>query len=330
MAYQLSRRTVVLAKVESSSGVDASPSASTDAMLLFGNMNPFSLDTKIVTKDVVRDSLTNNKDLVGRQLANLKLDTVLMSRGSSAGAPFFDPLIKACGFTVASGGTAAQSSSWIYTPVSTSFSTSTIYTYLDGLLTKSFGCLGTMSLSMTAGESPDLSFTLQGTYNNPTAVALPSPTYPTDTKSMVQSAALSIGSYNAAAGLVARSISLDWGASNTERGDVNSTYGFKGLALTSRTPTLNIVCECEDTLTNKNFFTYLNSTQVSAADGSMDNITWSHGDATQSKINFTARAPMLTGIEMSDDGGLRTYSLSYKLRNNTSNNEFTMEFVEKL
>lgn len=329
MAYQLSRRTVVLAKAESTSGVDASPSASTDAMLLFGNMNPFSLDTKIVTKDVVRDSLTQQKDLVGRQLANLKLDTVLMSRGTSAGAPFFDPLIKACGFTVASGGTAAQSSSWIYTPVSSSFTTSTIYTYLDGLLTKSLGCLGTMSLSMTAGEAPDLSFTLQGTYGNPTATALPTPTYPTDTKGMVQSAALSIGAYNAAAGLVARSISLDWGASNSERGDVNSTYGFKGLALTSRTPTLTIVCECEDNI-DKDFYTYLNSTQVAAADGSMDNITWSHGDGTQSKINFSVPAPMLTGVELGDDGGIRTYTLSYKLRNNTANGEFSMEFVEKL
>jgi len=329
MAYQLSRRTVVLAKTEASEGVDASPSASTDAMLLFGNMNPFSLDTRIVTKDVVRDSLTNNKDLVGRQLANLTLETVLMSRGNAGGVPFFDPLIKACGFSVSSGGTAAQSSSWIYSPVSTSFSTASIYTYLDGILTKSLGCLGTMSLSMTAGESPDLSFTMQGTYNNPTAVALPTPTYPTDTKSMVQSAALSIGAYNAAAGLVARSISLDWGASNTERGDVNSTYGFKGLALTARTPTLTIVCECEDNV-DKNFFTYLNSTQVAAADGSMDNITFSHGDGTQSKINFTVRAPMLTGIELGDDNGIRTYTLNYKLRNNTSNNEFTMEFVEKL
>lgn len=330
MAYQLSRRTVVLAKTESSAGTDSSPSASTDAMLLFGNMNPWALDTKIVTKDVVRDSLTNNKDLVGRQLANLTLDTVLMSRGSSAGAPFFDPLIKACGFTVASGGTAAQSSSWIYSPVSTSFSTSTIYTYLDGLLTKSFGCLGTMSLTMTAGEAPDLSFTMQGTYNNPTNQAMVTPTYPTDTKTMVQSAGLSIGSYNAAAGLVARSIAIDWGATNTERGDVNSTYGFKGLALTSRTPTMTIVCEVEDSITNKNFYTYLNSSQVSAADGSMDNITWSHGDATQSKINFTVRAPMLTKVDLGDDGGIRTYTLSYKLRNNTSNNEFTMEFVEKL
>ena len=192
MAYQLSRRTVVLAKTEATSGTDAVPTITANAMLLFGNMNPYSLDTSIVSKDVVRDSLTASKDLIGRQLSNLTLDTVLMTRGSSAGAPFFDPLLKSCGFAVTTGASLG-SSSWVYTPVSTGFSTSTIYTYLDGLLTKSLGCLGTFKLDMKAGQAPDLSFTMQGTYSNPIDTALPAPTYPTDTKSMVQSAGVQFG-----------------------------------------------------------------------------------------------------------------------------------------
>ena len=327
MAYQLSRRTVVLAKTEATSGTDAVPTITANAMLLFGNMNPYSLDTSIVSKDVVRDSLTASKDLIGRQLSNLTLDTVLMNRGSSAGAPFFDPLLKSCGFAVTTGASLG-SSSWVYTPVSTGFSTSTIYTYLDGLLTKSLGCLGTFKLDMKAGQAPDLSFTMQGTYSNPIDTALPAPTYPTDTKSMVQSAGLAIGSYNSANGLVVRSLSLDWGASNSERGDVNATYGFKGLALTARAPKLNIVCEVEDTVGTKNFWTYMNSTQVTAADGSMDNVSWSHTTSSSSKINFVVRAPQLVGIALNEDNGIRTYSLDYKLRNTTANNECSIEFVE--
>lgn len=328
MAYQLSRRTVVTAKTETTSGSDASPTAGSNAMLLFGNTNPWSADTKIVTKDVVRDSLTQQKDLVGRQMSKVELATVLMSKGAATGAPFFDPLIKASGFTVASGGS-GSSSSWVYTPVSTGFSTATIYTYLDGLLTKSLGCLGTFKLDMKAGEAPDLTFSMMGTYTDPVNTALPSATYPTDTKTMVQSAALAIGSYNSAAGLIARSISLDFGVATSERGDVNSSYGFKGIALTSRAPKMTIVCECEDSVTNKNFYTYLNSGQA-VADGSMDTISWSHGSGAQSKINFTVNAPMLTAVNLSDENGIRLYTLEYKLRHNTGDGEFKWEFAEKV
>lgn len=329
MANQLTRKALVLVKSESSYGVDASPSAATDAILLDeGSGIPWQLDTKLVERQSLRESMTPGKILVGRQMSKLTLNTYLMGNGSATAAPKWAPLIKACGTSMSSGGTVGQSSSWMFVPVSSGFTGASIYTYLDGLLHKALGCYGSFAISMVHSGVADLKFMLDGSYVAPTEAAMPAATMPTDTKELVQNEALTIGSYNSAAGLVPVSLDLDWGLERREIGDMTKAYGFGGLDIKLRRPTLKIRCCATDDLDAKNFFTYL--TSPPATDGAMDNITLSHGSGAQTKINITINAPQLVGVQYADMDGGRMYDLSYRLRNTTAEGEFKLEVVEKL
>lgn len=330
MGQNLTRKSLVLAKSETTYGTDAAPTAGTDAMLLFGDGNVFQVDQKIIDKQILRASLTPNKNLVGRALWNISMGTVLMSRNTTAsnGQPWFAPLLKACALAEASGATAGSSSSTVYTPKSSAFTSATIWEYADGLRMQATGCYGSFKLDMKAGESPDLGFTMKGLFPSGgiSEVTFPSATYPTDTKVMVESEGLSIGSFNSAAGLVVRSLSLDWANNVVERADANSAKGLKGLYITGRTPKLQIVIEVEDEFSpdEPNDFW-----SIMAAATTSNNITWNHATGTQSVIAFSVNGPQLTNIQYGDDSGMRTYTLDYALQSSTDEGEFSMAFKEK-
>lgn len=332
MGQNLTRKSLVLAKTETIPGTDAAPSASTDALLLFGDGNVFQIDQKIVEKQVLRASLTNRTNLVGRALWNINPSTVLMSRGVAGyGTPWFGPLLKACAMAETSG-TSTSSSSTDYKPTSSNFKTATVWEYADGLLHKAQGVMGSWKLDAKAGESPDLSFTMKGLFQTGalSEASFPSATYPTDTKSMVESEGLVIGAFGSSDGLVVRSMSLDWANNVVERADANSTKGLKGLHITSRTPKLQLVVEVEDEFSPddpNDFWSVMQAATVS------NNITWSHGygwsgSYYQSVIYFQVLSPQLVNIQYGDDNGMRTYTLDYNMQSATDDGEFIMSFRE--
>ena len=64
-----------------------------------------------------------------------------------------------------------------YRPVSSSFSSATIYYNNDGILHKITGARGTFAINATVGEIPVIEFTMVGIYNAPTDTAAPTATY---------------------------------------------------------------------------------------------------------------------------------------------------------
>jgi hypothetical protein len=81
-----------------------------------------------------------------------------------------------------------------------------------------------------------------------------------------------------------------------------------------------------DLIATKNFYTYLNSTQVAAADGAMDDIAFTLGNSTQ-KIVTTFRAPQLLDVVQNDEGGIYTFDLPYKSRNTTADNDLELKYM---
>jgi hypothetical protein len=295
-------------------------------MLIYGDgAGVWSVDNTMIDKAALRASLTPTKQLVGRAKGMFKPATVAMSKGS-AGKPFFAPLLKACGHKETSG-TVSSSSSWTYAPSDTGpssssadFQSCTAYVYSDGVLMKVNGILGTGSLSMQAGQAPDLTFDMQGTYNAPTSVALPSsPVYPSDTKVLVESESLTIGAYNP----IVRSIKFDFGVGVVERADANSAYGFKGVHISSRAAKLEVVVEAENTLSSKDFFADLRAATVSNA------ITWTHATGSTSKIIFNVPTPQVTNVAVSQQDGIKLYTVSYMCQSTTDGGDYTIEFREK-
>lgn len=90
-------RAVLLAKVESSFRVDASPGPSTDAMLI--GSPEFNLDVNQLTRNNVRPDLSPLATVAGRKVASLTFTHEVRNNGNTAGTtpPLLGVLLRGCG-----------------------------------------------------------------------------------------------------------------------------------------------------------------------------------------------------------------------------------------
>ena len=243
----LTRKSLILAKSESTYGTDISP-AGTDAVLVRSlEVTPIEADT--VSRELIRPYLGNSQQLLASAHVEITFEVEFAGSGTAATAPRFSSLLKACGMaetitasaitgtaqagsagsiTLAAAasatdgvyvgmiisitsGTGSGSSGVIsdyngttkvatvkaitaaftpgasslysiaanvgYRPVSSSFSSATIYYNNDGILHKITGARGTFTITGSVGEIPVIEFTMIGIYNAPTDTAAPTATY---------------------------------------------------------------------------------------------------------------------------------------------------------
>lgn len=357
----LTRKTLVLAKRESSYGTDATPGysgANSSAMLLWDEVNPIQVDTKILDQQVVRASFSKYPDLVGRQLYKIKPKTMLMTTpggghahsdagwtsgtgdkcGTAAVAgvpPFFGPLLRAC----ATKETVNSSSSVVYAPVSSNFSSATVHVWADALKHVSTGVYGTSTFEGRAGEGIDIMFDMQGNYTAPIDTqpisGLGTIMYPVDGKKLVEKESLTISSGYVApvshgiqtpvTGPIVRSFKFDLGVNIIERPDMNSPYGLFGLWPTDRKPTLDLVIEVENNLITTS--PYFNPWSIlTSGSSALQTITFTHGATAAQRSEFTFSSCQLREVQYSDDNGVRTYSLSFNLVSTTDDGDYTIRF----
>lgn len=96
MATMLTRRAAVLFKIESSEGVDASPSAGSDGVLVEAprlTFNPNVIDTNEVTP-----SLDPADKIVGGMSVGFEFDIYLKGSGAAGTPPEWGKVLKCCGF----------------------------------------------------------------------------------------------------------------------------------------------------------------------------------------------------------------------------------------
>jgi hypothetical protein len=353
----LTRKTLVLAKRESSyadgTTTPTSSGKNSGAMLLWDEVNPISIDTTILDQQVVRASFSRYPDLVGRSLYMLRPKTMLMTTpggghvspdsgfstgdktGDAAAAgvpPFFGHLLRACSTSEA----VNSSSSVIYSPTSSSFSSACAFVWADGLKHIARGLYGTAVFEGRAGEGIDISFDMKGNYTEPTSVAIPtSVTYPADGKRLVEQESLTISSGYVApvshgvqtpvTGPIVRSFRFDLGVEIIERRDMNSPYGLFGLWPTNRKPTLDLVIEVENNLATTS--PYFNPWSIlTSGSSALQTVTFTHGSAAASRSTFTFGSCQLRDVQYQDDQGIRTYALSFNIVSTTDDGDYTIKF----
>jgi hypothetical protein len=337
----LTRKTTVLAANEASynPGTPTTLTASTDALLLTGDgASVYTQDTTVVDTPILRASVQPQSPLVGRTLANVSLSSYVMTSRKAGAAtkaisPWWDSILVGVGLESVTGDDSTQSSSAIYTPVASPKSTA-LEVYADGIKHRISGAYGSaLNMNFTAGSTATFDATFQGIYAAPTA-ASPTFAYPSDNKKLVESEALTIGSYSP----IVRSMAISISNTVSERANANATFGFEGTELTGRaSSTLDLVIEVpNDALTTFDPFPMLYT-----AAGSGDNISFKHittgpvADPLEF-VQFDFDSPMLVGVSYADDGGVRIYNLSYRLFadavDTTTNRgkEITMTFKRKV
>jgi hypothetical protein len=324
MAY-LSQVGVVLAKIEATPGVDATPSSSTDFILALDAQ--YTPEFSVIQRNYLRPSLSGVPHLMGRQLASLTFTTEVFGTGVAAAAtntttqaqatPKWADLLEGCAY---SGATVASPAGKIYTPLTASQKTLTLYCYYDGMLHKLTGAMGTFTLNATAGELATINWTFTGVFNAPTATSTPSVTPPTVVPPLVQSCSFALGA-TASTVFVPQSISIDAANSVIPRADANSVQGYNSMLITARAPSISFNPEQVPEASHPFWTDYAAATAKA--------LVFSIGGTAGNKMEIAAPNLQISGLTYADRDGIRTYEVSAMLTTTTGagNDEVSFKFI---
>ena len=142
----LTRKRLLLAKTEDTYGTDSTPTGSANAILV-RNLEIVPLQSDIVQRELIRPYLGNYEQLLANTRVQVTFEVELAGSGTAGTAPAYGPVLKACGLAE----TLVATTSATYAPVSTSFSSVTLYFLQDAIRHIVTGARGTFRLNGTVG-----------------------------------------------------------------------------------------------------------------------------------------------------------------------------------
>lgn len=180
------RRTAILAKIETTYGVDSTPTGGANALLV-RNPQVDPLEANYVDLAYVRPYLGASPQLPGTRFKRVQFEVDLVGSGAAGTAPAWGPLLRACSMAE----TVIAATRVDYLPVTDNPESVTIWYYDDGVLHKLLGARGNATFNLRQGELPSIAFNFIGVDGGDTAAANPSvtltafrtPQVPTDANS---------------------------------------------------------------------------------------------------------------------------------------------------
>lgn len=156
---RLIKKTVILAKIETTVGTDAVPTGAANALQVM-DLSITPLDAKNVDMNILTPWFGGAVSLVGSASVKCSFSVPLAGAGLPENAPAWGALLVGCANAETSGLTTPNRVE--YLPVTDLLKTLTIYWYDDGLLHKLLGAFGNVKLSAKSGEAPKLTFDFVG------------------------------------------------------------------------------------------------------------------------------------------------------------------------
>jgi hypothetical protein len=311
---QLIRNRIVLAKVETSYGVDAVPTIAANALAVRKIMRN-TAGSKF-ERDLVRKTLSPMPPLIGLRYADVAIDVELKGGGSVGVAGALSALFQACAFSE----TVSAGSSVVYLPSSNNQKSLTLYIYdLDStstVLHKILGCVGSLSLKLVAGNIAVLTASLKGLYSAPTDAAFPgTPVYEASTPPLIESAAFAI---NAISSLIVKEVSIDMANEIVQRDDVSSSNGIKGFQVAGRKPKGQFNPEATQIATYDPYTDWNGSTPRA--------LTIQIGSVAGNKILITAPAVVLDEVKDADQSGVLAKDLPITFGQSAGDDEVCIKF----
>ena len=228
----LNSKAVILAKTEVTYGTDPTPVAATDAILT--SKPTFKAIGAKRERDVVLPYYGKLPSInVGE---GLQLSFSVELRGAGAlpdTPPRIGALIRACNFIETTDSTPASENT-IYAPNSAEDGEGvTLYFYIDGVLHKALGCVGTFKISAKVNEIAKIDFEFTGLYAGTHAsdTAFPTPTFgDAAIPPIFRSASFSLHSYSA----IIDTLDIDIANAIAKRTDANSATGIYRYFISGR------------------------------------------------------------------------------------------------
>ena len=291
----LTRKRLILAKAEATYGTDSTPTGSANAILV-RNLDIVPLQSDIVQRELIRPYLGNYEQLLAQTRVQVTFEVELAGSGAAGTAPAYGPVLKACGLSE----TVVATTSVTYAPVSTSFSSVTIYFYQDGIRHIVTGARGTFTLNGQVGAIPTIAFTMTGIYNAPTDTALATPTYANQATPLIfkngNTTSFSAFSYSGAL----QSIDLNVGNEIVYRELIGGT---KEVLITDRKPAGTMSIEAV-LLATKNYFTV----STGSTTGS---VSFQHGTTAGNIATLTMAQADLADASYAELNGIAMMNLPY-------------------
>ena len=308
----LTRKRLILLETESTYGTDPTPDGA-DAVLV-RDLNITPLQSDVVSRDLVRPYLGASEQLLANTRVECTFSVELAGSGTAGTAPRYGKALKACGLSE----TIVAATSVTYAPVSSSFSSATIYYNIDGVLHKVTGARGTFTINGTVGQIPTIDFTFTGIYNAPIDSALPNPTYANQATPVVFKQGNTTGFELLSYAGCLQSVTFDVGNALVYRELVGCT---KEVLLTDRAATGTVVLEAV-TMATKNYFT------AALSDGSLGNLLFQHGQTAGNIVDFASTRIDIGDVSYSDQDGIHMLNIPYTAVPSTSgNDEFSIVYT---
>lgn len=311
---KLYRKRTVLIKSEATYGTDSTPAGS-DAVQV-RNLEVTPVESDVLSRDLIRPYLGASPQLIANTRVQVTFEVEYAGSGTLGTAPRYGSLLKSCGFSE----TVVASTSVTYAPVSTSFSSVTIYYSTDGVRHKVTGARGTYTLNLTANQIPVINFTMTGNYVAPTDTADPTPTFTAQaTPKIFNDTNTTAFTLFSETDLPLQSCQLDIGNEVVYRELVNSD---KEVTIVNRSGSGSLIIEMP-TLASHDFF-------ADAVASTTGNLSIVHGTTAGNIITLAsaANAVSLGAPSYSEDSGVVMLNLPYTLVPSTSgNDEFTLAYT---
>ncbi len=308
----LTRKRLILLETESTYGTDPTPDGA-DAVLV-RDLNITPLQSDVVSRDLVRPYLGASEQLLANTRVECTFSVELAGSGTAGTAPRYGKALKACGLSE----TIVATTSVTYAPVSSSFSSATIYYNIDGVLHKVTGARGTFTIDGTVGQIPTIDFPFTGIYNTPTDTALPAVTYANQATPVVFKNGNTTGFELLSYAGCLQSVTFDVGNTLVYRELVGCT---KEVLLTDRASTGTVALEAV-TMATKNYFT------AALSDGSLGNLLFQHGQTAGNIVDFASTRIDIGDVSYSDQDGIHMLNIPYTAVPSTSgNDEFSIVYT---
>lgn len=312
------RKTVILAKVETTSGTDAAPTNTADAVLFWVENLSAKIEEQFAERDVVTGVFATPDQLPYTRRGTITFQVDLASAGTAGTAPQWGDLLIGCGCaeTIAGGVSAT------YNDVSTALKTLTIWVYMDGELRKFAYCAGNVTLDATVGNVGKLSFTYTGLVSSVAAGTNPTPTLtswqrpqaigPTFTSKLILGGTMS-------AGAITGGTSFDWKSLQADMGNdvqYDELAQAETVAIYGRNSTLTVIVDLTVAAEVAKY--------AEMHTGTLTSVGFTQGTATGSKVSFFTPAAFLTAVEDNVDGNKLLTSLTLGMKALAANDSWQM------
>lgn len=304
------RRNIVLAKEESSYGVDPTPTPAANAILAL-DLQVTPVGDKLERTPGMK-TLSRFNPIIGKRWVEITFGVEIRGSGSLGTAPKFGDLLEACGMAE----TVVGGASVTYRPASASHKSVALYCYMDGVVWKVLGCRGNWEVVGDINQVGRINFTFMGIYVDYIDEALPSGMVYDPRPEPFLSASFT---YDSLATLKVSSVQANLQNEIAPSEDINHASGVSAFTIVGRNAIGSFNPELV-TKATKDFYTlWKNSTSAA--------LSCVFGQTAGKKMTLSGPAVTLDSVTPGDRGGIRIFENAISFGLSTGDDEITLAFT---